>query len=113
MKGIISEEKVDSFNIPMYMPGSEEVKSLIEKNGKFKIEKSELLLSLFNNQVPDVRSACMHMRAVWEGVFKNHFGEELLDEIFNGYEKKLAESTFLLDPSFKTLGQLFVIKSTL
>ncbi|XP_028776123.1 probable S-adenosylmethionine-dependent methyltransferase At5g38780 [Neltuma alba] len=111
-KGVISEELVDSFNIPMYMPASEEVKSLIEKNGKFRIERSELLLRLFTEQLPDVHSACMHMRAVWEGIFKEHFGEELVDEIFNGYEKKLAESTFLLDPSFKTMGQLFVIKRT-
>ncbi|XP_054787595.1 loganic acid O-methyltransferase-like [Prosopis cineraria] len=111
-KGLIGEELVDSFNIPMYMPGSEEVKELIEKNGKFIIEKSELLLRLFNEQLPDVRSACMHMRAVWEGVFKEHFGQDLVDDIFNRYEKKLAESIFLLDPSFKTLGQLFVLKRT-
>ncbi|XP_054787931.1 loganic acid O-methyltransferase-like [Prosopis cineraria] len=113
-EGLISQEQIDSFNMPIYMAASEEVKELIEKNGKFQIEKSELLYKLFDNksQQIDAHKACMHLRAGFEGVFKNHFEEEgIVDEFFIQFEKKLAESPFLFsDPAYKQLGGLFVIK---
>ncbi|XP_054786340.1 loganic acid O-methyltransferase-like [Prosopis cineraria] len=117
-KGLISHEQVDSFNLPVYMPASEEVKELIEKNGKFKIERSELLYQLYDfkiQQAVDARNGSMEMRAAFEGVLKNHFKEEgIMDEIFIQFEKKLAEATLLFpDPSYRQLGGLFVIKHAL
>ncbi|KAH9794462.1 putative S-adenosyl-L-methionine:salicylic acid carboxyl methyltransferase [Citrus sinensis] len=43
--GIIAEDEVDSFNIPMYCPCPNEMEEVIEKNGNFKIEKMESLLA--------------------------------------------------------------------
>ncbi|XP_028783723.1 probable S-adenosylmethionine-dependent methyltransferase At5g37990 [Neltuma alba] len=117
-KGLISHEMVDSFNIPIYTPASEEVRVLIEKNGKFKIEKSELLFRLFGdvNQQPNAQTICTQMRAVWEGLFKKHFEQDdVVDEIFIQYEKKLAETTLFpfSKPSYKQLGGLYVMRRTL
>ncbi|XP_054785852.1 loganic acid O-methyltransferase-like [Prosopis cineraria] len=112
-KGLISNELVDSFNVPMYVPTSKEVKVLIEKNGNFKVERSELLFRLIDKkQEPDSQKICMQMRAAWEGLFKEHFEQEIVDDIFLQYENKLAESNLLSvsDPTYKRLGGLFVIK---
>ncbi|KAI9127502.1 hypothetical protein K1719_000495 [Acacia pycnantha] len=113
-KGLISEELVDSFNVPIYMPSSEEVKELIEKNGNFKIERSESLFRLLNvvDQL-DAHSGSMHFRAAFEGVFKKQFGQqEIVDDIFVQFEKKFASEFNIIhaNPAYRTLGELFIIK---
>lgn len=46
VKGLVSEDKVDSFNFPKYGPTPQELKDLIEKNGCFSIEKMERLVRM-------------------------------------------------------------------
>ena len=50
-----------------------------------------------------------HMRAVWEGLVKEHFGADVVDELFSQFEKKIAESSILSDPSYKHAGELLVL----
>ncbi|XP_054785854.1 loganic acid O-methyltransferase-like [Prosopis cineraria] len=114
-KGMISDELVHSFNLPIYMPTSEEVKEVIEKNGNFEIDDQVLDSVLSVNSViistrqQDVHGFCMHVRAVWKGLFKQHFGEELVDLIFIQFEKKLTESysSFI---NYKPMSELSIIK---
>ncbi|KAI9127714.1 hypothetical protein K1719_000707 [Acacia pycnantha] len=113
-KGLISEGMVDSFNVPIYIPTSEEVKEFIKKNGNFKIERSELLFRLFNSEhQPDAHSVSMHYRAALEGALKEQFDgqEKIVDDIFVQFEKKLAPGfNYLADPRYKVLGELFIMK---
>ncbi|KAK4284189.1 hypothetical protein QN277_001055 [Acacia crassicarpa] len=117
-KDLISHELVDSFNIPIYTPASKEVIELIQKNGKFEIEKSEFLYRLIDTKrLPDAQKTCMSRRAWSEGLFKKHFEEGIVDEFFIQYEKQLAEQLTTLfpvsDQNYKDLGGLFVMKRTL
>ncbi|KAK4284191.1 hypothetical protein QN277_001056 [Acacia crassicarpa] len=117
-KGFIGHELVDSFNIPIYTPASKEVIELIEKNGKFEIEKSELMYRLINTKrQADAQKTCMYVRALLEGAFKEHFEEGIVDELFIQYEKHLAEHFTTLfpvsDQTYKDFGGLFVMKRTL
>ncbi|XP_028776122.1 probable S-adenosylmethionine-dependent methyltransferase At5g38780 [Neltuma alba] len=111
-KGLLSEELVDSFNIPIYVPTSEEARESIKKNGNFKIVKSEFLFRLMNSEYQrDAHSSSMHFRAALEGVFKEHFEHEIVDDMFVQLEKRLAsEASILTDPRYKELGELLILK---
>lgn len=59
----------------------------------------------------DSHASYMHLRAAWEGIFRKHFGEEIVDEIFQVFKKKVAESTIFTSLSYnKQWGDLFIIK---
>ncbi|KAF9602818.1 hypothetical protein IFM89_031678 [Coptis chinensis] len=40
-KGIVSEAKVDPFNMPVYSPSSEELEEVMKNNGYFSIERAK------------------------------------------------------------------------
>ncbi|KAJ6684312.1 S-ADENOSYL-L-METHIONINE:CARBOXYL METHYLTRANSFERASE FAMILY PROTEIN [Salix viminalis] len=41
--GVISEEKLDSFNLPLYYSSSKEIEEIIKANGNFSIERMDSL----------------------------------------------------------------------
>ena len=90
MQGLISEDQVDSFNLPYYAASPEEVAGLVEKNGYFSIERMELTNPATVLEGPiDIRAWIMHVRAAMEGMFTKHFARETMDEIFERLIKKL------------------------
>ncbi|THG19238.1 hypothetical protein TEA_025017 [Camellia sinensis var. sinensis] len=40
-KGLIDEDKLDTFNVPSYFPSPEEVKDIVERDGSFTIDHME------------------------------------------------------------------------
>ncbi|WCJ33642.1 S-adenosyl-L-methionine-dependent methyltransferases superfamily protein [Euphorbia peplus] len=93
-EGTVSESAVDSFNVPIYVPTTNEVLELVEGNGCFNIEKIEL----FNHVVSDVDHTttignewAMQLRAIAEGVVSKYFGNEIMDELFDRFSRKAQE----------------------
>ncbi|KAK7849253.1 putative s-adenosylmethionine-dependent methyltransferase [Quercus suber] len=108
--GLTSEAKVDAFNLPGYFTSSKELKALIERSQHFNIERMEIL----NNQKKYVslRNPSMYslfLRAALEGVIAKHFGNDIMDELFNRYTGKVAESSFFLNPEADKSIVLFVL----
>lgn len=70
-----------------------ELSTLVERNGSFSIE---MVADLPVSPVDDISSIpkllATHMRAGMEELFKQHFGEELFDELFDLYQKKNVKS---------------------
>ncbi|XP_038679013.1 loganic acid O-methyltransferase-like [Tripterygium wilfordii] len=94
-QGLISEAKIDSFNMPIYSPTAPEMKALIEKNGCFSIEKMESII--YGEEVVkllyiDEQMLSSQLRAVWEGIISEHFGNDIVDELFDQYAKRFAEA---------------------
>ncbi|XP_048329769.1 loganic acid O-methyltransferase-like isoform X4 [Ziziphus jujuba] len=90
-KGRVNEEKVDSFNIPLYLTTPQEFEAVVESNGGFSIERMEILTrSEFINGI-DGHQIATHWRAGMEGLIKKHFGEDIIDELFDLYAKKADE----------------------
>ncbi|KAL3639360.1 hypothetical protein CASFOL_017267 [Castilleja foliolosa] len=92
-KGLIEEEKVNTFNLPLYMASPKEFEDIIKQNGHFEIEIMEGL--------PEVKAAyrpsspeevSRGMRAVMGELIKAHFGHEILDDLFELFQEKLAEA---------------------
>ncbi|KAK9925792.1 hypothetical protein M0R45_023057 [Rubus argutus] len=91
-KGVVSEEKVDSFNLPLYHMSPQELAAVIEQNGCFSIEMTtDLPLQSVDITLSLSQLVASHMRAGMEGIFKQQFGEEILDELFGLYRKKCEE----------------------
>lgn len=93
--GITSQEKVDSFNIPIYFSSPREVEATIEKNGYFSLERLECLpLEKSQDTIQQkARAVSYHIRAGLEFLLKEHFGNEIImDELFDSFNKNLEKS---------------------
>ncbi|KAG9449044.1 hypothetical protein H6P81_009009 [Aristolochia fimbriata] len=112
-RGEIEEEKVDSFNLPIYLPSSTEFKALVEENGYFSVVRTEAMPPPVTGAVSEgfARAVRMNMRAANEGLISNHFGSQVVDDLFEKYEKKLiVDSTSdLLENSTGEATELFVL----
>uniref|UniRef100_A0A2N9GQD6 Uncharacterized protein n=1 Tax=Fagus sylvatica TaxID=28930 RepID=A0A2N9GQD6_FAGSY len=76
-EGIISKDRIDSFNLPIYSPSMEELRTLIQENGCFEIVR----LDGQPQKYPTITA--MECRAGLEGIFSKHFGSENMDPLFN------------------------------
>ncbi|KAG9150940.1 hypothetical protein Leryth_003077 [Lithospermum erythrorhizon] len=105
-KGLIEEEKLHSFNLPVYTPSTSEIDNLVKEDGSFIIDHLDTLEVPWsahannNNESPSCKSQFTEsdgvlviraMRSVVEPQLINHFHEGLLDEMFNRFHKKIVD----------------------
>ncbi|KAK4423502.1 Loganic acid O-methyltransferase [Sesamum alatum] len=108
-EGRFSEEKVDSFNIPVYLAIPQELKAIIERNDKYTIERMEVLDSPGRRNLTGPRDRAAYFRAASEGMMADHFGSEIIEELFDRYTKKLAGSPLFSDPDCDKSIMIFVL----
>nr|QTZ19491.1 putative S-adenosylmethionine-dependent methyltransferase At5g38100 [Bixa orellana] len=109
-EGLMSEEQVDSFNLPIYAASPSEMSALLEKNGQFSIERMELTNPATWLDGPvDIPVWVMHVRAAMEGMFAKHFGSQIVDEMFSRLSKKLLEHSDQVQSGYWERTQLFLI----
>ncbi|KAG6672951.1 hypothetical protein I3842_16G085000 [Carya illinoinensis] len=96
-KGLISEEKVDSFNVPTYCMSPQELVVAVNRNGEFSVERIE------NQKLASL------IRAAYDGLIKEHFGDVILDELFELFRKK-AEEEFSLFKSGRSINFFALLK---
>ncbi|KAJ4710101.1 S-adenosylmethionine-dependent methyltransferase, partial [Melia azedarach] len=98
--GMITEEEVDSFNLPLYGPSPAEMKELIECHGSFSIEKIQSSkFSSINEDQNNIPLWMAHIRAVMEGGFARQFGSQIVDEMFRRFTEKIIEHSDELEIS--------------
>ncbi|XP_050378095.1 loganic acid O-methyltransferase-like [Argentina anserina] len=86
-EGLLSEDKFDTFNLPMYCPCMEELKSLIHKNGCFDILTLEMQPP---SPSPSPFHSAQEMRAGLDSILIEHFGHQIVEQLFDRYSKKVA-----------------------
>nr|CAB3449493.1 unnamed protein product [Digitaria exilis] len=102
-KGRIEKKKLSSFNMPYYAPSVDEVTQLIKQSNIFEIEDIRLFETNFDahddsdgDVVLDCSSSAENIakiiRAGIEPLIINHFGEDILDELFRVYCSILAKN---------------------
>ena len=107
MQGLIEEEKLDSFDLPMFGPSLEEERSEVAREGSFQIELLEFLKSseMFSKEEMAAisgstsgKEAEAHkktfakaMRTTMENLLKYHFGEEVMEALFERYRETMAK----------------------
>ncbi|KAK6134223.1 hypothetical protein DH2020_032028 [Rehmannia glutinosa] len=110
-KGRFSESKVDSFNFPFYLPTSQQLKVILERSQSFSIERMEVLNNPGKYTLPSVDARAVVYRAVLGRLLTDHFGSEIMDELFELYTKKIAASPIFQNPdNDKTTTILVVLK---
>jgi hypothetical protein len=102
---------VDSFNLPFYSASPEEMAGLIEGNGYFSIERMELTNppATWLKGPVDIRTWIMHVTAAMEGIFMEHFGREIMDEMFERLIAKLSHFSAYLESRSQEKVQLFLV----
>lgn len=102
LKGRVDDKKLDSFNLPYYAPSVNEVNALINKNGLFEVDHIKLFESNWDPQddsegdvVLDCASSGKNVakciRAVLEPLIIDHFGKDIIDELFVVYASIVAK----------------------
>ncbi|KAK7320347.1 hypothetical protein VNO77_29748 [Canavalia gladiata] len=88
-EGLISQEKRDSFNIPVYAPSLQDFKEVVEANGSFAIDKLEVFKGgspLVVNQPDDAsevgRALANSCRTVCGVLVDAHIGDKLSEDLF-------------------------------
>ncbi|KDP38137.1 hypothetical protein JCGZ_04780 [Jatropha curcas] len=103
-RGVIEEEEVDEFNMPIYAAPPGEFAAAVEKNGSFKIEEMGLANPapwLTDGVHVDMIEFLRHIRAAWEGMFIKQFPTEIVNEIFQQLTVKLPEVFEQMETAYK------------
>ena len=91
MKGEIEQEKLDSYDVHFYAPSGEEIEDEVRKEESLKLERLEMIeMDTMEQGVRSYGTAvAMAVRAIQESMISNHFGEKILDSLFENYARLL------------------------
>ncbi|KAL8470865.1 hypothetical protein ACS0TY_033440 [Phlomoides rotata] len=102
LQGRFSEAKLDSFNIPYFLTIPHQLKGILDKSHSFSIERMEILDNPRKYSVSSMNPRASIHRAPFERLLTHHFGGEIIDELFDLFEKILAaspiSSNFIFSP---------------
>ncbi|KAG2664613.1 hypothetical protein I3760_16G090200 [Carya illinoinensis] len=104
---IISKDKMDSFNLPIYSPSAEEIKALVIKNGYFDIVR---LVTTQTKNSSLMAITVEVFRAAFDDLFSKHFGSENMDQLFDRFSKKIAEMPPLSGDDLIRFGLNIILK---
>lgn len=99
-QGRVKEEDLTTFNLPFYAPSVDEVTELIEESGLFDVEHTGVFESSWDphddsksngDAVADCARSADSIRAVIKPLITDHFGESIVDELFQVYVPIVAK----------------------
>ncbi|KAM7267230.1 hypothetical protein ACFE04_009396 [Oxalis oulophora] len=103
-EGLVKEDDIDSFNIPLYNPHEEEIRKIIDMEGSFIIGKLETLQMNPRNTFFDsddenaiAKSFAKLGRALTEPLLASHFGDHIIDNLFSKFAKHMSKKSLLED----------------
>ncbi|XAR72183.1 Loganate O-methyltransferase [Bertholletia excelsa] len=113
-EGSISEEELDSYNVPMYTCTAKEIKEAVEKNGCFTIERLEPILdssSHIDKPVTfDVLNLIRHLKASFGAAsITEHFGRQNAQKLFRRAKTRCDELSSLIQSKSPSGTLLFVV----
>ncbi|RWR86385.1 salicylate carboxymethyltransferase-like protein [Cinnamomum micranthum f. kanehirae] len=102
-KGVIQKAKLDSFDLPYYSPSAKELKDVIAAEGSFSLEQLQITKITVNTNDKKAKGQLVSkcIRAVTESMLVNHFGEEIIDDLFEKFAKNVEDH-----PSKEKLNQV-------
>ncbi|KAJ1377721.1 SAM dependent carboxyl methyltransferase [Sesbania bispinosa] len=108
-EGLVSEEKVDSFNVPFLYSPVKNVKAILEKNDCFSIEWMETkdIKDIF--AIPSAQIFVSTYRAALEELIEKHFGGGIVDELFDRYNEKVKEFADIVNSEKLKIAILYVL----
>lgn len=110
-QGRVEEEKLNSYDVHFYAPCKEEIEEEVRKEGSFKLDHLDMLVIKREEETSSSKSGSYGMavartvRAIQESMLSHHFGEHILDCLFDTYanlvdqemsKQEIRPLTFLL-----------------
>ncbi|XP_074313361.1 putative jasmonic acid carboxyl methyltransferase 2 [Silene latifolia] len=94
LEGLIEEEKLDNFNLPLYSPTVDEVRKLVEVEGSFALNKLETItvdwgVDTSQNLDTQAEFVAKTLRAVIEPLLTIAFGHAVMDDLFLLFETRV------------------------
>ncbi|EOA30802.1 hypothetical protein CARUB_v10013946mg [Capsella rubella] len=100
LEGIVSESKLETFNMPFYDPNVHELKEVIRNEGSFEINELEAhgfdlghsncnYNGIYEYEAGHNEANCI--RAVSEPMLAAHFGEDIIDTLFDKYAHHVTQ----------------------
>ncbi|XP_011070212.2 probable S-adenosylmethionine-dependent methyltransferase At5g37990 [Sesamum indicum] len=108
-KGRFSKAKVDSFNLPVHITIPQEFRAILERSDNYTIERMEIIDNPGKRTLTVPTDRASFFRAVFEQLLINHFGSEIIEELFHQYANKLAASSLFLEPKNEKSVLIFVL----
>ena len=99
-KGSLHEEDISSFNLPIYTPSPDELKTIVESESSFCVDILETFEVKWDMRDEDeiIKSGdssgkfmAKTARAVMEPLLASHFGNSFMDQIFERFDKHVNE----------------------
>ncbi|KAI7724521.1 hypothetical protein M8C21_023975, partial [Ambrosia artemisiifolia] len=104
-EGLVQELDINSFNVPIYYPCEEEVRNIITNEGSFALQSLTSFQGNWDPQDNDYinlndfdelsqthgENTAKAVRAFAEPLLASHFGEAIIDGVFNKYKKHVAQ----------------------
>ncbi|KAI3712875.1 hypothetical protein L1987_71443 [Smallanthus sonchifolius] len=92
-KGEVEQEKVDEYDAHFYAPSKNELEHEVKKEGSFEMERFEMFeIEHYSGPYMSHGTAVARtIRAIQESMISQHFGEEILDNLFENYGNLIDE----------------------
>ncbi|KAJ0683487.1 putative methyltransferase [Helianthus annuus] len=109
-KGEVKQEKVDEYDAHFYAPSRNEIEDEVKKEGSFVMDRFEMFeiehrSGLYTSHGTEVART---IRAIQESMLSQHFGEEILDNLFEDYGNLIDEEMAIED--IKPISFIVVLK---
>ncbi|EOY11028.1 Uncharacterized protein TCM_026299 [Theobroma cacao] len=95
--GLIDEGKLDCFNVPFFNPSLDDVQFLVDKEGSLTTEFIDTIAVVIggqNGHWMSPESRIKGYRCFSEPILSHHFGEEMMDKLYD-------KATLILVEDFK------------
>ncbi|URE16473.1 carboxyl methyltransferase [Musa troglodytarum] len=101
-QGIIEEDKLVTFNLPYYSPSMEEVKAVIHGEDLFDLEQAQIFETNWDpfddsdddsaafDSIVSGKNVAGYVRASFQTLIAEHFGDAILDELFSIYAANVS-----------------------
>lgn len=95
-QGEVEQEKFDSYDVHFFAPSREEIEEEVRKEGSLKLERLEMFeMDKSHNEHGSDESygtqVAVAVRAIQESMISHHFGEGILESLFQNFAKLVDE----------------------
>ncbi|XP_076952959.1 putative methyltransferase TCM_000336 [Bidens hawaiensis] len=109
-KGEVEQEKVDEYDAHFYAPSRNELEDEVKKEGSFKMKQFEMFeIERYSGPyISHGTAVARTIRAIQESMISQHFGEDILDKLFEDYGKLIDKEMGVED--IKPISFIVVLK---
>ncbi|KAL7089809.1 hypothetical protein ACP275_12G000600 [Erythranthe tilingii] len=118
-EGEIEEEKLESYEVHFYAPSKEELEDEVRKEASFKLDVFEMFEMdhhhqnendiISDNDMSYGTAVANTVRSIQESMLANHFGDSILDKLFQHYARLLDQEFAAANDHINSITTVLVL----